>query len=451
MLNLRKKANGDLEPVLSNAVLICQNDPRIAGSVALNQFTLDPVCMKRIKSTKIKLPSRALLPHEQKTGHIWEEAEDISIAIIASANKERGGYGSDLADHLIQKAVVAAGALNPFHPVKDFIEDCWEQWKAAGSPTGHMETLPQSYLGCPDTIFHRESSRKYLLGMVSRIYRPGCKFDWMLIIRGDTGGGKSTFLRNLVTDAFFSEFRVNMDDLGRIVEQMRGNWLMEVAEMAKARGDNNLLKDFLSASKDTYRLAYAKRSVEFPRQSVMAATSNDDDFLSDPTSVRRFWVWETKYHELNRINQKALIANRAMIWGETYQAFLDATAANPTGDMNLGLESVEAILEQWRIADKNRKQTATEVVAEVIAEWLDHRVSVEETRNTVSDPLDAEFDDDGDTEGVRYYRNMVNARMAYTYGYVRPTPLGPNYPDALHPILLINFKVAPFMFKVVGG
>lgn len=404
--NFRRKGNGDLEPCLNNIALICENDSRLIQSIGYNEFTMDPVCRKQIRASKISLPSPPLTAREKKIGRKWTDADDASIKYIGSANEQRMGFSTDFSSQAIQEAVLIAGYKNRIHPVKDFIEDCHRKWLVAGSPTGALESVPQTYLHTPDTVFHRQSSRLFMLGAVARIYEPGCKFDQMIIIRGETGGGKSTFLRTLA-GGFFSEFRVDLDRVDRTVEQMRGNWFLEMAEMAKARGDNNDLKDFLSAGSDTIRLAYARREITFPRQSVMAATSNDDDFLSDPTSVRRYWVWITDTHEEYQVDQKRLRENLYLIWGEAYQAYLDMRTADPVGELHLGLQDHDAILEQRQIAEGNRKQTATEVIAEVIADWLD----IERPANEVVADEDGFSVNDSDIRPM--WRNMVSPRDAY--------------------------------------
>ena len=404
--NFRRKANGALEPVLNNIALICENDSRLASAIGYDEFTMDPVCLKQIRASKIKLPSQPLTRREKKVGRKWTPEDDASVKYIGSANEQRLGYSTDFSSQAIQEAVLIAGHHNKIHPVRDFLWECHRRWVAAGSPTGFIESLSRTYLHTPDTIFHRHSSRLFLIGAVARIFEPGCKFDQMLILRGDTGGGKSTFLRNLA-GGFFSEFRVDLDRLDRTVEQMRGNWFLEMAEMAKARGDNNLLKDFLSAGSDTIRLAYGKREVKYERQSVMAATSNDDDFLSDPTSVRRFWVCITDTHEEFQIDQKMLKANLHLIWGEALQAYLDMRKEEPVEELHLGLQDKDAIKEQRIIAQGNRKQTATESIAEVIEEWLDAR----HLANEVILGEDG-FPEDDDDERV-LWRNMVSPRDVF--------------------------------------
>ena len=412
--NFRRKATGDLEPVLNNIALICENDPRIKRAVAFNEFTQDPVCLRPITSKLITLPSRKLRKDELKRGRRWEDRDDASISIIASANAARNGYETDFSDAAIQKAVLAAGVHNTLHPVKDDIEPCWEQWKAEGSPTGYIDRLAIDYFGCPDTIFHRESSTEFLVGAIARIYEPGCKFDQMLILEGATGAGKSTFLKHLAM-GHAGEFRVDLEKIDRAVEAMRGVWFCEMAEMAKAKhSDANALKDFLSAQMDKIRLAYGKRELEFPRQSVMVGTSNDNDYLSDPTSVRRYWVWKVAamLDEFNQIDQARLLANRHRIWGEAYQTYLDRRAAQPRGELHLGLKSREAILEQRQIAEGSRRQTATEAIAESVIEWLDTPISRDEMEVQATNPGGWDFDDE-DPGGVKYVRNMVTAKQAF--------------------------------------
>jgi hypothetical protein len=185
-------------------------------------------------------------------------------------------------------------------------------------------------------------------------------------------------------------------------------------EMVKAKSsDANLLKSFLSRPVDTIRLAYGKREMDFPRLSVMVGTSNENDYLSDPTSVRRYWVWKVdpSFGELNRIDQESLLAIIHLVWGEAYQAYLDRREGQPYGVLHLGLKSTEAILEQRQIAEGSRRQSATEEIAEVIAEWLDRPVSRDEAEIMSRDPIDLEFDDDGD--GPLMIRNMVTAKDAF--------------------------------------
>jgi predicted P-loop ATPase len=420
--DFRRKANGALEPVLNNIALICQHDPRLIDVIGYNEFTHDPVAYKQIRDKKIHLPSNPVVGRDKKYGRRWEDADDTSIKLIASANEGRRGWETDFSAQSIQEAVLAAGTKNPTHPVKNDIEECFARWKADGAPTGLLDRVPHEFLGCPDTIFHRESSAMFFIGAVARIYEPGCKFDQMVILEGETGGGKSRMWR-VLAGGFFSEFRVDLDRLDRTVEAMRGNWFLEMAEMAKAKKtDSNTLKDFLSAASDTIRLAYAKREFTFDRQSVMVATSNEDDYLTDPTSVRRYWVWKTDTTEFNQIDIERLNRVRHHIIGEAYQRYLDMREAQPDGELHLALRTRDAIKEAREIAQGSRRQTVTETIAEIIQEWLDTPHPANEVI------VDTSGFADGNVSDELVVRNMVTARECFEA--LRETPMLAPYRNA---------------------
>src|SRR5690606_41272865 len=47
------------------------------------------------------------------------------------------------------------------------------------------------------------------------------------------------------------------------------------------------IKEFITRRVDVIRLPYDRRIVRIPRHSVIVGTTNDDDFLADPTGARR--------------------------------------------------------------------------------------------------------------------------------------------------------------------
>ncbi|PWJ21423.1 VapE domain-containing protein [Jannaschia seohaensis] len=417
LAKLLRKANGDIEPRLSNITLICQNDPRIAPCIAYNEFTLSPICRKPIRSKKIETPSEPVPKKDRATGRKWSDSDDTSIKLIASYNSTCGGYEVEFTKDNIQDAVLSAGKLNRFHPVKDFIEGCHRTWIERGRPEGAVARLAADLLGCPDTPFHRESARMYLLGAVARIYEPGCKFDAMLILEGPTGSRKSTFFEVLF-NGLSSDLDCDLDDTGRLIENIRGWWCKEMAEMKVAkRADANTLKRTLSAASDTHRLAYGRREDTYPRQNVFAGTSNEDDYLTDPTSSRRYWVWRTPKTEADPIDTDRLHGMLWQLWGETYQAYLDMRVAKPEGALHLDLRDPEVQKERDRIAGGSRKLTATEMIAEEIGSWLDKPRPAEEVMVDASGlTLDGY---EGDTTPM--VRNMVTAKDAFDALSQEPT------------------------------
>jgi len=98
-----------------------------------------------------------------------------------------------------------------------------------------------------------------MISAVARPFSPGCKVDAVFVLVGGQGTRKSTFLRILASDEWFSDTPVNVGDKDAFLA-LRRVWIMEFAEleaMARAR-DANQVKSFLSSTTDKFRPPYGR-------------------------------------------------------------------------------------------------------------------------------------------------------------------------------------------------
>ena len=171
-----------------------------------------------------------------------------------------------------------------YHPIKDLIEDGkWDGIK-------RIDNFLKDILKCDgDNDYLREVSRMIFYGGISRIYEPGIKFDYMPVLSGKQGIGKSTIISWLALNhSYYKEVTTIKDKEG--VECIQGGWICEFSELMAFRGNNNneSLKAFITRQIDRCRMSYDRYTSEFPRTCIFIGTTNEVDYLNDETGNRRF-------------------------------------------------------------------------------------------------------------------------------------------------------------------
>lgn len=293
---LKLTEKGTIAQTIENTVTILSHDPRLAGRLAFNEMEHSIVAQE-------DLPWRKIIGAGQ-----WVDSDDAALRLYL----ERV-YGISSKDK-IYDAVNVVAQRNRFHPVREYLEGCiWD-----GVP--RVETLLVDYLGAEDSLYTRAVTRKTLAAAVARIFRPGCKFDYMLTIHGEQGIGKSALAAKLggpwFSDTFFT---VQGKDA---YEQIQGVWIMEVGELAGMRkAEAEAVKLFVSKQADRFRPAYGHRVQDFPRQCIFIGTTNEAQFLRDTTGNRRFWIVSTPNKPARDMWKELTPEMVCLIWAEAVEIF----------------------------------------------------------------------------------------------------------------------------------
>lgn len=294
-LDMNKK--GECNPTIDNALIILRRDPMLKGLFALNRFSLREVATRNLPWRKISEKDRDL-----------KDSDDANLRHYMEVKYNLRSK------QCVQDAMMIIAEENGFHPIKDYFNTLiWDGVE-------RVDTLLVDYFGAEDSPYVRAVTRKFIAACVARILTPGCKYDYVLTIVGGQGVGKSTFFNKLGKDWF-------SDTLGNIqskeaYESLQGAWILELGELAGLKkADAEAVKHFVSKREDRYRVAYGRRTANFPRQCVFAGTTNIQEFLNDPTGNRRWWpvkagVAPSRYNVLTEFESVV-----DQVWAEGLEIF----------------------------------------------------------------------------------------------------------------------------------
>ncbi len=185
----------------------------------------------------------------------------------------------------IKSAINIVAKENKYHPIQEELNSLVWDGKE------RIRDLLFHFLGADRNDYTYEATRLFLLGAITRVFRPGAKFEYMLILVGGQGAGKSTLFRFLaLRDEWFTDDLKKLDD-ENVYRKMQGHMIIELSEMiatAIARSIEDI-KSFISRQSDIYKIPYETQPKDRPRQCVFGGTSNAMDTLPlDRTGNRRF-------------------------------------------------------------------------------------------------------------------------------------------------------------------
>jgi hypothetical protein len=240
--------------------------------------------------------------HELKI-NVGESIDDICLRIrTAISNHEQFDPGNQNTYDAVRRICLA----NQFDPVLEYLNGLKHDRKP------RIDSWLSVYLGAEDNPLNRAIGRAVLIGAVRRAREPGYKFDFVMVLEGEQGSGKSSALRTLAGDANFSDAEILSADPREQQELIVGVWIFELSELAGLRKTEvEKVKMFASKTCDSARPAYGRSRVDRPRRCIFVGTTNDAEYLQDATGNRRFWPVLT-----GTIDLDALRRDRDQLWAE---------------------------------------------------------------------------------------------------------------------------------------
>ena len=264
------KGNEKVRQCAENVARVILNDPNLSGKIKEDTFGHRLMYLGQLDWRK---PGDNYGEWTDKDDGALESYLDIKYG-LRNKNDYTNGFNMALLE-------------NEFNPLQSYLDALeWDGVPRIG------EALNR-YLGVEKTEYNIAAFRVFLQGAIHRAYNPGCKFDYMMVLIGKQGDGKSTLFKFLACNDDWYDENFNFKDTNNktTVEKMAGKWFLEMGEMDTMKKDmvtSDALKAFVSSVSDDYRVPFAKRKETRKRQCVFCGTSNDVNFLKDRTGNRRY-------------------------------------------------------------------------------------------------------------------------------------------------------------------
>ena len=287
-----------LENSLHNIQLILENDP-LLRDIVFNQL-----------ADGMEITGPVPWKHPAK---FWRDQDDAQLISYVDSH-----YGSFSARNY-EIAVTKVTDDRSYHPIREMFE-ALPPWDGVH----RVDTLLIDYLGAQDNSYVRAVTRKALCAAYDRVFNPGIKYDYMIVLNGDQGIGKSTLIAKLGMEWFSDSLSLSDMNDKTAAEKLQGYWILEIGELAgMKKADIDKVKAFVSRQDDKYRASFGRRVTPHLRQCIFFGTTNTENgYLRDITGNRRFWnvkvtgngkyqPWDLDAETIQMIWAEAMVLARA--------------------------------------------------------------------------------------------------------------------------------------------
>lgn len=315
---------------LANIVKILRGDPAFAEALAFDEFSNRLLKMRP-------------MPWETTAGE-WSDVDSLLLQVYLT-DRGLGEYSLGK----ISAAIIAVAKARAFHPVREYLSGLqWDGQERLNLWLAHYLGV----VGIEDELrraYVDRVGKMWLVAAVHRVMEPGCKFDNVLILEGSQGIGKSTALQILAGE-WYTDTPFPMGDKDGF-QALAGVWIVELAELeAFTSVESSRSKSFFSSAIDRYRPSYGARTMPFPRQCVIAGSTNRAEYLKDATGNRRYWPVMCTQVRLDDLR-----ADRDQLWAEAVHLYLAGYAhyvspTDPLAGTFHAMQSERQIDDPWEYA-----------------------------------------------------------------------------------------------------
>lgn len=293
---LTRDSTGKIEPTMNNLLLALASPTMIGRHLAYDTF----------KDELMWAPNHCPRAEAQ-----WRMFRDSDYAKIRQQLELRGF--KPMGAEMLRHAVLTVS--------EDMEMDTATEWlrRLVWDGTPRIDTFTLNGWGWQDTPYSRAVGRYTWTALAGRVVQPGIQADMAPILVGPQGAGKTRAIKAMSPDPEFYA-SLKLDDHDADTSRLLRGTL--VAELEELRGLNSSraieeIKAWVTKTHEKWVPKYREFATTFGRRCVFFGTTNEEEFLGDPTGERR-WL----PGKLDRTNPDWIARHREQLWAEGYAAFV---------------------------------------------------------------------------------------------------------------------------------
>ena len=246
------------------------------------------------------------------------------------------------------------------NPIKEYFEGL----EVEDITTGNIKTLTQT-VTVDNPILFESHFTKWIVGVVANsLTYAGCQNHTCLVLTGDQGAYKTTWLTNLCPQSlkdyiFTGKIDVDKNDTQSMLSEFL---IINIDDQLRNlnRKDENALKTLITLESVKVRRPYDRMITKRPRVASFCGSVNGNDFLTDPSGSRRFLPFEVKSIDLEKsqkIDMDAVWAEALQLFRSGFRYWFTKEEINEINNYNQDFEvtdvETELLLELYEVTPRN--------------------------------------------------------------------------------------------------
>ena len=208
----------------------------------------------------------------------WKDSDTLKLTSLLQRQLGFRRTGDDI----VYRGVQHYAFENKRNEPREWIESI--KWD--GSP--RIDSFFAECLGTENDEYHTSASKNFWIGMMARIFNPGCIMRNVVVLEGRQLLGKSTAL-SIIGGKWYAESAESIMSKDFYIS-LAGKFLIEIAELDSfGKAEVTRVKQVVSCRSDRYRTPYGRVAEDHQRQCIFACTTNEAVYLKDSTGGTRFW------------------------------------------------------------------------------------------------------------------------------------------------------------------